>query len=67
MVLTEFPNLQDLTKHPGELNGTAPKGTLVFIFSTAVLQNNLQEQDATHTKKSCRGVGICKNQQLHIP
>lgn len=36
-VLTEFTNLQDLTKHPGKLNGTAPKGTFMLIFSTAVL------------------------------
>lgn len=50
MLLTEFSNLQNLTKHPGKLNGTASKGTLMLIFSTAVLQNNLQKEDATNSE-----------------
>ena len=40
--LTQFPDLQDLTQHLGELNRTAAKGALVLVFSATVLQDNLR-------------------------
>lgn len=67
MVLTELPNLQDLTKHPGKLNGTAPKGTLMLIFSTAVLQNNLQEKDPTHTLRAAEVLVSAKTSSSTYP
>ena len=41
-VLTQFPDLQDLAQHLGELDRTAAKGALVFVFSAAVLQDDLR-------------------------
>lgn len=42
--LTELSDLQDLTEHLGELDGTAAKWTLVFILPATVLQHNLQAE-----------------------
>lgn len=42
--LTELSDLQDLTEHLGELNGTATEWTLVFILPATVLQHNLQAE-----------------------
>lgn len=40
--LTQFPDLQDLTQHLGELDRAAAKGALVLVFSATVLQDDLQ-------------------------
>lgn len=41
-VLTSLSNVEDLTEHEGELNATPSKRALVFVFSAAILKNELQ-------------------------
>lgn len=40
--LTQFAHFENLTKHLGQLDTAAAKWTLVLVFSTAVLQDDLQ-------------------------
>lgn len=40
-VLTQLAHFQDLTQHLGQLDATAAKGTLMLVFSAAVLKHNL--------------------------
>ena len=40
--LTQFPDLQDLTQHLGELDCAAAKGALMLVFSATVLQDDLR-------------------------
>lgn len=40
-VLTQLAHFQDLTQHLGQLDATAAEGTLMLVFSAAVLKHNL--------------------------
>lgn len=40
--LTELAHFQNLAQHLGQLDAAAAERTLVFVFSTAVLQDNLE-------------------------
>lgn len=40
--LTKLAHFQDLTEHLGQLDAAAAKRTLVLVFSTAVLQDDLE-------------------------
>lgn len=40
--LTELAHFEDLTQHLGQLDAAAAKRTLVLVFSTAVLQDDLE-------------------------
>lgn len=57
--LTQFPNLEDFTEHFGELDGTAAKGALVFVFSAAVLQDDLWGDRTGRVRAARRGGQRC--------
>lgn len=40
--LTKLAHFQDLTEHLGQFDAAAAKRTLVLVFSTAVLQDDLE-------------------------
>lgn len=40
--LTKLAHFQNLTEHLGQLDAAAAKRTLVLVFSTAVLQDDLE-------------------------
>lgn len=42
--LTQFSYFKDLTQHFGKLDTAAAKRTLVLVFTTAVLQDNLKKK-----------------------
>lgn len=42
--LTELAHFENLTQHLGQLDAAAAKWTLMFVFSTAVLQDDLETQ-----------------------
>lgn len=43
--LTKLAHFQNLTEHLGQLDAAAAERTLVFVLSTAVLQDDLENTD----------------------
>ena len=56
-VLTQFPDLQDLAQHLGELDRTAAKGALVLVFSATVLQDDLRARRGREGGRGQAGEG----------
>lgn len=62
--LTELAHFQDLTQHLGQLDAAAAKWTLVLVFSTAVLQDDLQTQTIRSARPQIAGLHLLVNIRL---
>lgn len=64
---TRLSNVQDLAEHQGELDAASSKGTFVFVFPAAVLEDKLEKRAMTSCYMDVEGCSNSGCQTCHAP
>lgn len=64
---TWLSNVQDLAEYQGELDAASSKGTFVFVFPAAVLENKLEKRAMTSCYMDVEGCSNSGCQTCHAP